>query len=334
MSFALQRASTVLLAAGAIAGWAAALYFRSRRGRYSRVSGSDEDGYENYQLLLDTLDRSNILLWWGRVKREGGVYNWKIRTPPNLHDNSIYQLANERDQGGLWADEQAPDNERTKRFSAKALDDGLPGYQQEFRVIGLDGVHWLSEEVLIRPAGPNEWNLAGVVVDVTKRHEAEDARKLTEGRIEKIMRGADCLLWQADVTGSPTATQDWKMFLAQSILYRKIFGRDSVPGQTDLWTVETVPEIEAINKASRTAMIENRQDYDQEFTAVVNGKTFSLHEHVAIDRLGPERWNLVGVIVDISELKVAELELSRARDSALESSRIKSEFLANMSHEI
>jgi two-component system sensor histidine kinase/response regulator len=136
------------------------------------------------------------------------------------------------------------------------------------------------------------------------------------------------------VSGNPAATQDWKMFLPQSILYRRIFGRDSVPGQTDLWTAEIVPEMDEINKASRRAMIENRQDYDQEFHAVVNGKTFTLHEHVAIDRLGPERWNLVGVIVDISALKETEVELSRARDSALESSRIKSEFLANMSHEI
>ncbi len=268
------------------------------------------------------------------MSRRGTEYDWKIRTPENLHDNPIYRLAGERELGGLWRDDQAPDNVRTKGVTMKALDDGTPGYQQEFRVIGEDGTHWLSEEVLIRPADPNEWNLAGVVVDVTKRLEAEETRKMTEDQIAKILRGADCLLWQAFVTGPAENTQQWQMFLPQSVLYKKMFGVDSVEGQTTLWTEDMVPEWDEIGKSARAAMIEGKQDYDQEFHVNAGGKTFYVHEHVSIDRLGPEKWNLVGVVVDITQLKETEIELARARDQALESSRIKSEFLANMSHEI
>jgi two-component system sensor histidine kinase/response regulator len=321
------------LAVFGLLGWIAAIvaFLRLRKGD---VPSDGTDGYSSYKLLLDTLDRSNILLWWARVKRVGDSYEWTIRTPPKLHDNSIYLLAGEREAGGLWRDDQAPDNERTKRASAKALDDGASGYTQEFRIIGADGTHWLNEEVLIRSCGENEWNLAGVVVDVTKRHEAEEARRLTEGQIGKLLKSADCLLWQAYVTGSPDKLQDWKMFLPQSVLYKKMFGKDSGPGQATLWTEAMVPEWNQINEASRSAMRDGKTEYDQEFHVVINGKTWCLHEHVSVDKLGPDSWNCVGVNVDITRIKETELELSRARDAALESSRIKSEFLANMSHEI
>jgi signal transduction histidine kinase/CheY-like chemotaxis protein len=339
MPLAILTASVAPLALFAVLGWilAAILFMRWDRSAPSVAGGKRgaDDGSSDYQLLLDTLDRSNILLWWARVKRDGEAYDWKVRTPPNLHENTIYLLAGQRLKGGLWNDDQAPDSVRTKLASAKALGEGAPGYKQQFRIIGPDGaVHWMNEEVLIRPAGPDEWNLAGVVVDVTNRHEAEEARRRTEGQVEKILQGADCLLWQAFVTGDPEVGQAWTMFMPQSVLYKKMFGKDSELGQSSLWTQEMVPEWDEINKASKSAMIEGKQDYDQEFHANVGGKTFYLHEHVSLERLGPKEWNLVGVVVDITQLKETEIELARARDQALESSRIKSEFLANMSHEI
>jgi signal transduction histidine kinase/CheY-like chemotaxis protein len=341
-----MTAPIAALAIAALGGWLAAAFFLFRnqhaKGPPSAKSGgsaapgpngSAPAGFDSYQLLLNTLDRSNILLWWAKVSRVGTEYQWKITTPPKLHDNSIYKLAGERERGGLWRDDQAPDNKRTKRVTIEALDKGAPGYQQEFRVVGENGTHWLSEEVVIQPSGVNEWNLAGVVTDVTQRHEAEEARRMSEARIGKILKGADCLLWQATVTGPPE-NQAWQMYLPQSVLYKRIFGKDSEPGQEVLWTVDMIPEWETINKSARAAMIAGKQDYDQEFRVVVNGNTFWVNEHVSIDILGPEKWSLVGVAVDVTKLKLTELELAGARDAALESSRIKSEFLANMSHEI
>jgi signal transduction histidine kinase/DNA-binding response OmpR family regulator len=338
MPTASHTALILALGAACLSGWivaAAVGLLKKRRSRGDPAADAEhQEVYESYKLLLDTFNRSNILPWWARVTRRGSTFDWKIRMPPNLQENSIYGLAELRHEGGLWRDEQAPDHERTKAASARALQEGADGYQQEFRIIGPDGMHWLTEEVLIRPAGPNEWNLAGVVRDISKRRIAEEAQRTSESQIAKILKGADCLLWYATATGQPDDKQVWLFYLPQSVLYRRIFGRDSEPGQRTLWTEEMVPEWVEINKAARNAMLQGKPDYDQEFHVVAGNKTFCLHEHVSLDRVAPDRWNLVGVIVDITTLKETELELARARDAALESSRIKSEFLANMSHEI
>ena len=274
----------------------------------------DDDRLENYQLILDTLDRSNVLLWWARVVRTGSKYDWKIRTPPQLSENPIFRLASLANQGWLWKDEQSPDRERMNQTSERALAEGASGYQHEFPIIGADAMHWLSEEVIIRPAGPDEWNLAGVVVDVTNRHEAEEARRSTEGQLNQILNGADCLLWHATVVGNPDTQIKWHMFVPPSALFKRIFGDVSIPTQDLLWNEAMVPEWDDIRNLSRRALREDWPDYDQEFHVVTPGYTFCVHEHVSVKRLEPGKWNLVGVIIDMTARRDAETALAAEKE--------------------
>ncbi|HEY5078902.1 MAG TPA: ATP-binding protein, partial [Opitutaceae bacterium] len=274
----------------------------------------DNDRLENYQLILDTLDRSNVLLWWARVTRNGSEFDWIIRTPPQLSKNPIFRLAALANQGWLWKDEQSPDHERMNETSKRALSEGASGYQHEFPIIGADAMHWLSEEVIIRPAGADEWNLVGVIVDVTNRHEAEEARRATEGQLNQILNGADCLLWQAIVTGNPDTLIRWHMFVPPSALFKRIFGEAIVPSHELLWKESMVPEWDDIRKLSRRALREDWPDYEQEFHVVTPGYTFCVHEHVSVKRLEPGRWNLVGVIIDITARRNAETALAAEKE--------------------
>jgi PAS domain S-box-containing protein len=274
----------------------------------------NRDSLENYRLILDTLDRSNVLLWWARVDGILPNLRWRIRTPPQLSENPIFRLASLAEKGWLWRKDQAPDLEQMDHNAAKALAEGATGYQQEFRIIGTDGLHWLSEEVVIRRSGPNEWNLAGVLIDVTKRHEAEEARRFTEGQLDQILRGADCLLWQAVVTGDTETQLQWRMFIPPSVLYKKIFGEVSIPETDKLWTEHMVAEWNEIRETSRRALREDQPDYEHEYHVTSRGNTFLLREHVEVTRLGRDTWNLVGVIVDITARRDAELALAAEKE--------------------
>ncbi len=186
----------------------------------------------------------------------------------------------------------------------------------------------------IRDAKGGTTHYLAVKEDITARLQAEEAQRHSEAQIEKILKGAECLLWLATADGQPDEKQEWHLYLPKSVLYKKIFGQDTVPGQNILWTEEMVPEWTQINQAVRNAMREGRPDFDQEFHVNVRGQTFCLHENVSIEKVGPASWSLAGVIIDITELKEQEEELRRATAAAEKANQAKSAFLAMMSHEI
>ncbi len=303
-----------------LGGWAVAAAVTVRRGRpappadASGEGASDAGKLADYQLLLETLDRSNVLLWWARVRRSGSDFQWTFRTPPQTSENPIYRLASLADRGYLWEDDQSLDREMMAENARRALNEGLGSYQHEFRIRSEGAVHWLSEEVLLRSVGPDEWNLAGVIVDVTKRRDAEEARRRTEGQLGQILKGADCLIWHGIVTGDPAGEIHWKMFMPPSVLFRRIFGSDTPPNGQYLWTSEMVEEWEQIKATSRRALREERPDYEQEFRVRGREASFLLHEHVSITRLAPDRWELVGVIIDITARREAELALAAEKE--------------------
>jgi signal transduction histidine kinase/ActR/RegA family two-component response regulator len=298
----------VVLAALLGAG-AAALLIRwlgrdHRQGREEVVSGWL--GQPSRRLLNDILGRANVLLWWGKVRREGDTFHWTIEVPPELQGRPLLQLARSTGSGGLWSEQQVPELREMTQRAEEALARGDPSYRHRFRVETSEGVQWLSEEVTVESQGENQWALWGVIIDITAQQEAEAARRATETRLQHILNRADCLLWQARVVRRPEGNFVWRVHFAPSILQEKVFGRKIGPEEMNVFDGLEVPDAAEMHARSARALESGASGYEQEYPVIRDGRLTWLSEQVSIVAVGPLTWDLVGVAIDVTARHEAE----------------------------
>jgi PAS domain S-box-containing protein len=85
--------------------------------------------------------------------------------------------------------------------SMLAIRGGDHEYQQEFQAIVDGEVLWLTEKVEITRLGAAEWQLVGVVVDVTTRRQAEENLRVSEARYRQLMEHSPLAIIELDVSG-------------------------------------------------------------------------------------------------------------------------------------
>jgi len=218
-------------------------------------------------------------------------------------------------------------------FVAQALAGGAD--EREWTYVRKDGatVPVRLSVTVLRDAAGVVAGFLGIAQDLTSRKKAEVALQASEQRLVQVLGKADCLLWEAQVRLAPN-DWDWHFVVQPSALYHRLFGPELPSANVGLWYRFAIPEQAEMNERSRRAIEHGLPGYEQEFHFVHEGREVWMHESVSITQPEPGHCWLVGVATDITERKRLESDLRRARDQALEASRLKSEFLANMSHEI
>lgn len=280
---------------------------------------AEEARQASERALHEILERADCLLWRATVVRREGKLQWIHFDVPESRLRTQLLGGRTPEDGAmhLWTFADVPELPEMNARSTQAIEIGLPRYEQEFRAVQGEQVFWLHEQVTIIPIGADEWAAVGVVTDITSRHEAQEAQRRSEGRLEELMQRADCLIWQAGVTLNEQGETVWRVYVPRSRLFRRIYGRDP-DGRGFEWDRMQVPEFEDMLRTCRAALLGDSGGYEQVFHVPKPEGDIWVAEQVTLTRKAAAEWEAVGVITDITARREAE-EARRATEAQLQS---------------
>jgi PAS domain S-box-containing protein len=142
--------------------------------------------------LRQVLEHAGCLLWQARVvENAAGALDWVLFIPRSSLYRELFGDDPSEHPSLMWGDLNAPELAEMNVRSTAAIRGGAPGYEQGFRAIRNARTYWLHEQVSITPVKPGEWNLVGIITNVTAQHEAEQASNAIEAQLqEELQRSA------------------------------------------------------------------------------------------------------------------------------------------------
>ncbi len=164
--------------------------------------------------------------------------------------------------------------------------------------------------------------------DITNRRNTEQELKFYQKKFQNIIDTTDGIVWEADANTFEITFVSKK---AERLLGYKLDDWYT----KDFWQNRIHPKdrVGAIDYCYSST--KKKQSYEFEYRFIAKDKRIVwLRDIVSvIVENDKPRW-LRGIMIDITDIKIAEQELILAKERAVESDRLKSAFLANMSHEI
>ena len=185
---------------------------------------------------------------------------------------------------------------------------------------------WVLENVSLLEGGEDEPSiLYGTVIDITERKHTEEALKTSEERYR--------LLFERNLSGVFRTAGDGRI-LECNDAFARIFGFPS-PQEIKGLDANTFYDQASDREELMTLLNEARtlNNIDLRLRRM-DGSPVWVRENVSVT-VGRDGLEVIeGTVMDITDRKLAEEELQKAKEAADLANETKSEFLANMSHEI
>jgi PAS domain S-box-containing protein len=319
---------------------------RDASGKLVRMSGShtDIDARKRAEAELARLNEDLRRTHESYVRAVEGSTDglWDINVPAG---EAYYSPAYARMLGyepgelpprfDVWVGLMHPDERAANLEAVKAYDEGrLPAWEREMRLRQKDGSYrWiLSRGNGLRDGAGKLLRMSGSHSDIHARKMAELALRDSEQRFRQLSENIREAYW---LVGIPAGRPEKTEIVYISPMWEQIWGRPLPPLDrlTEVWMAALHPEdrARALETGARSA-----EGYEHQYRILrpdgevrwIRDRAFPVKDgdgHVV---------RVAGVSEDITERRLLEEELRRARDEALASANAKSEFLANISHEL
>ncbi len=206
----------------------------------------------------------------------------------------------------------------------------LQPFQHEWRIITPSGkTKWLRSNACLIRRENGEIVRHGVVIDISDLKQAEAELKKVSNRLVLSLKSGAIGCWDWDISQNTLIWSD-RMYELYGI------AKQSDLLDYDVWADRVHPDDRDYCNAMLQQVFLGNAEYDIEFRVIhpdLNIHFIKAYGTVVRNAQGNPQ-SIIGINFDITDRKLAEIELAKAKEEAEAATKAKSKFLANMSHEL